>query len=114
MLDWNRIRELRSEVGDDEFTLIVELFLDEVEGVIMRLSCKDRRRLVNDLHFLKDCAWTLGWQGLGDLCEAGEQLAITGAFRPPQLDEILDCYATSKQHMMGQIGREGGDVMRRA
>lgn len=34
MLDWNRINELRGEVGDDEFQLILELFLDEVEGVI--------------------------------------------------------------------------------
>lgn len=114
MLDWNRIRELRSEVGDDEFTVVVELFLDEVEGVITRLSCNERRRLVNDLHFLKDCAWTLGWQRLGDLCEAGEQLATTGAFRPSDLDEILDCYAASKQHMMGGINREGADALRRA
>ena len=52
MLDWNRINELRGEVGDDEFQLILELFLDEVEGVIMRLSRRDVLQLETDLHFL--------------------------------------------------------------
>ena len=40
MLDWDRINELRGEVGDAEFQLILEMFLDEVEGVMMRLDRK--------------------------------------------------------------------------
>ncbi|RKS52684.1 Hpt domain-containing protein [Paracoccus pantotrophus] len=78
MLDWNRINELRGEVGDDEFQLILELFLDEVEGVIMRLSRRDVLQLETDLHFLKGCAWNLGFVDFGNLCDAGERKAAGG------------------------------------
>ena len=37
MIDWTRAGELRSEIGDDGFAEVVELFLDEVEDVVMRL-----------------------------------------------------------------------------
>ena len=38
MLDWGRISELRGEVGDAEFQVILEMFLDEGESGMMRLS----------------------------------------------------------------------------
>ena len=56
MLDWGRISELRGEVGDAEFQVILEMFLDEVESAMMRLSAGDAKRLETSLHFLKGCA----------------------------------------------------------
>ena len=35
MIDWNRISTLRDEVGAEDFDEVVELFLDEVEEVIL-------------------------------------------------------------------------------
>ena len=49
MLDWDRISELREEVGDAEFQVILEMFLDEVESAMMRLSAKDPKRLETSL-----------------------------------------------------------------
>lgn len=51
MLDWGRISELRGEVGDAEFQVILEMFLDEVESAMMRLSPGDAKRLETSLHF---------------------------------------------------------------
>ncbi len=38
MIDWERVAELQSEIGADGFGEVLELFLDEVEGVVMRLG----------------------------------------------------------------------------
>ncbi|KRW95029.1 Hpt domain-containing protein [Paracoccus sp. PXZ] len=103
MLDWNRINELRGEVGDDEFQLILELFLDEVEGVIMRLSRCDALRLETDLHFLKGCAWNLGFAEFGTLCDTGERKAAGGRPAEVDLESLLASYSASKQALMRQL-----------
>ncbi|KGJ11421.1 Hpt domain-containing protein [Paracoccus versutus] len=103
MLDWNRINELRGEVGDDEFQLILELFLDEVEGVIMRLSRRDVLQLETDLHFLKGCAWNLGFTDFGNLCDAGERKAAGGRAAEVDVESLLASYSASKQALMRQL-----------
>ena len=45
MIDWARVRELKDEVGADAFDEVVELFLEEVEEVIVRLQGGDRSQL---------------------------------------------------------------------
>lgn len=115
MLDWNRIHELRNDVGDDEFKLILELFLDEVEGVIMRLSKRNARKLADDLHFLKGCAWNLGFRGFGILCDEGERLAGAGQAAGVDLEGVMSCYSSSKQMMIRALEAEiAGALARRA
>ncbi|RDW14365.1 Hpt domain-containing protein [Paracoccus thiocyanatus] len=104
MLDWDRIDELRGEVGDDEFQLILELFLDEVEGVLMRLSPGDPLRLETDLHFLKGCAWNLGFADFGRRCDQGERMAAQGRAPMVDLDALLASYSASKRALMRQLG----------
>ncbi|WP_199258520.1 Hpt domain-containing protein [Paracoccus binzhouensis] len=106
MLDWNRINELRGEVGDDEFQTILELFLDEVEGVMMRLSGQDALRLETDLHFLKGCAWNLGFADFGHLCDEGERHASQGKPRDICLERLLRAYSESKQALMRRLDAE--------
>lgn len=112
MLDWNRIRELRSEVGEDEFKLILELFLDEVEGVIMRLSKRQPARLASDLHFLRGCAWNLGFRGFGILCDEGERLATDGRAAAFDLEALMNCYSASKREMIRELAQEEMRVRR--
>lgn len=106
MLDWDRINELRAEVGEDEFQLILELFLDEVEGVLMRLSRRNALRLETNLHFLKGCAWNLGFSEFGNLCDQGERIAAEG--RPMQVDTpaLLKSYSESKRALMRGLEAE--------
>lgn len=106
MLDWNRIRELRNEVGDDEFRLIFELFQDEVEGVMMRLSKRNARKLADDLHFLKGCAWNMGFRAFGILCDEGERIAAAGRAAGFDIGAIMACYSSSKQTLIGELATE--------
>ena len=114
MLDWNRIRELRNEVGDDEFKLILDMSLDEVESVLMRLSRRHGARLTTDLHFLKGCAWNLGFRGFGVLCDDGERLAAEGRSAELDRDGILDCYAQSKQLLIHALQAEAQSAVQQA
>lgn len=106
MLDWDRINELRHEVGEDEFQTILELFLDEVEGVMMRLSCKDRSQLETDLHFLKGCAWNLGFAEFGRLCDEGERCVTAGDPGEVCINALLRVYSESKQALMSRLQAE--------
>ncbi|KGJ04456.1 Hpt domain-containing protein [Paracoccus halophilus] len=100
MLDWSRIEELLGEVGEDEFRLILELFLDEVEGVMMRLSHDDPAQLETDLHFLKGCAWNLGFSAFGALCDLGERSVHDGNAAGVIIKDLLGSYSESKKVMM--------------
>lgn len=100
MIDWERICELHEEVGDDEFQLILELFLDEVEAALMRLTNRTAARMATDLHFLKGCAWNLGFRGFGKLCEEGERMVASGRGPEVNVTAMIDCYAISKQSLV--------------
>jgi len=93
MIDWNRVAELRDEVGEDDFDEVVSLFLDEVEEVLRPLR---ETPLVDGpgeiLHFLKGSAWNLGFQALGKLCSEHE----TASFRSSDLSPIIASYDTSR------------------
>ena len=57
MIQWHRVRQLRDEVGADEFDEVVQIFLDEVQEVIARLHQDTARtQLEQNLHFLKGSA----------------------------------------------------------
>lgn len=97
MIDWARVDELRRDIGDDGFAEVVDLFLDEVEEVVMRLQARpDPARLEEDLHFLKGCAWNLGFADFGALCQDGERMAAAGLAAQVQLPPVLACYGQSK------------------
>lgn len=102
MIDWERVRELRHEIGADGFAEVVELFLDEVESVVMRLGSRPDR-LEEDLHFLKGSAWNLGFRDFGGMCQRGERLAATGEGGKVEIAAILGSYGESKTLFMGRL-----------
>ncbi|TWI31039.1 Hpt domain-containing protein [Paracoccus sulfuroxidans] len=105
MIDWARIVELRDEVGEEEFSPLLELFLDEIESVIMRLPHNDADRMWRDLHFLKGCARNLGFRSLGCLCEAGERQCARNPLAGLRIADVLSCYAESKLLLMRDLSR---------
>jgi HPt (histidine-containing phosphotransfer) domain-containing protein len=108
MIDWERTNELCAEIGSDGFAEIVELFLDEVEGVVRRLSKQpDPSRFEADLHFLKGGAWNLGFAAFGALCQDGEREAAGG--RPDEVDaaKIVAAYYASKAEFMAGLAALG-------
>ena len=97
MIDWDRVHELRSEVGAEDFADVVELFLAEVDEVAGRLGqAPGPDTLQNELHFIKGSAYNLGFDRLGILCAAGERMAAEGNASRVDVGAIIDCYAESR------------------
>ncbi|AUH64531.1 Hpt domain-containing protein [Paracoccus zhejiangensis] len=115
MIDWTRVLELREEVGQSEFAPVLELFMDEVEEIVMRLSRDDPAKLARDLHFLKGSAWNLGFAEFGALCQSSETQTLRGQLAEISIKQIISCYSRSKQLFMRDLARmvddrEGGQA----
>jgi HPt (histidine-containing phosphotransfer) domain-containing protein len=95
MIDWNRVGDLRAEIGDDSFAEVVEIFLEEADEVAGRMpglaTPADQARA---LHFLKGSALNLGFEDLAHLCQEGERRAGQGNM--VQIPTILESYQASK------------------
>ena len=101
MISWDRVRELRDEIGEDDFTEVVDLFLEEVEDVIGRMRNKpDPASYEADLHFLKGSALNLGFEALGALCMNGEMRAAAKRMQTEDLREVFDTYENSKKEFL--------------
>jgi hypothetical protein len=102
MINWDRVDELRGEVGEESFAEIVTIFLDEVEDVLVRIAySSDPESLKGDLHFLKGGALNLGFRALGALCEdlgPGGRLSTAA-----HLAELQEVYDQSKAEFLGRI-----------
>ncbi|MBC7142074.1 MAG: Hpt domain-containing protein [Rhodobacteraceae bacterium] len=108
MIDWMRVGELRSEIGIDGFAEVVELFLDEVEGVVVRLKTRpDPAKFESDLHFLKGGAWNLGFAEFGALCQDGERKAADGHRDDIDIARVVDVYFTSRDIFLAGLTDRG-------
>jgi len=104
MIDWERVTELRDEVGPDDFGEVVDLFIEEVESTIAKLrSNLDLATLEDDLHFLKGAALNLGFQAFSDLCQKGEHMAGAGQAADVDLPSILDCFDASRNAFTDEL-----------
>lgn len=103
MIDWPRVRELREEVGPEDFNEVVDLFLEEVEEVITKLRDGDRGQLEQDLHFLKGSALNLGFDDFSQLCLAGERRSALGESENVNLSEIVDKFEMSKVSFLAEL-----------
>lgn len=96
VVDWDRVTELREEIGMDDFDEVFALFLEEADEAVARLlQATDARAMESDLHFLKGSALNLGLGDLAHICQIFERSAATGQVGFP-LSEISDCYGKSR------------------
>lgn len=101
MIDWNRIRMLRDEIGEEDFPDVVEIFIEEVTEMIDTLrNAPSRDSLGEDLHAVKGSALNLGFEDFAKLCQAGETAAANGAADTVDLPPILACYDASKAQFL--------------
>ena len=96
MIDWDRVSELRDEVGAEDFLEVVEMFLDEVNEEIDTFTVEmTAQELEAKLHFLKESALNLGFQAFADLCRVGEDMARQGEVSGIDRPAIIRCYRAS-------------------
>lgn len=102
MIDWDRVKELRSEIGADDFGEVAEMFLQEADDAVARLTPGlTARALEADLHFLKGAALNLGFDALSGLCQDGERRAAAG-------DTGVDLEAVRLTYFASKSAFEGG------
>jgi HPt (histidine-containing phosphotransfer) domain-containing protein len=105
VIDWDRVAELRDEVGLQAFGEVVELYFLEVEEVLGRLRDAPRRSaLESDLHFVKSSAITLGFSRLGQICQSGERMAARAEFDGIDIAAVLAAYDASKAEFLARLG----------
>lgn len=102
LINWNKVNELRDEVGADDFDEVVELFLEEVEETISELAGAGRS-VEHDLHFLKGSALNLGFAEFSDLCRDGEATAAAGDPESVDLTKVTECYNRSKAAFIAEM-----------
>jgi len=97
MIDWDRVNELKEEIGEEDFAEVSKMFLEEVDEVIDRLkSAPDPSKYEQDMHFLKSSSLNLGFKSLSRLCCVGEQQAATGNAMAVELSPVFEAYEASK------------------
>lgn len=100
MIDWDRVAELRDEIGVDSFDEVIDLFLTEADEVILRLRPDaDRKVLESDCHFLKGAALNLGFKTLAAQCQLRETQAATGQ-EVADLSTVYECYQASRHALL--------------
>ena len=96
MLDWDRISELREDVGEDDFAEVLALFVDEVAAALDALSGNDRGGLAGTLHALKGSALNIGLSRVGALCLDGEARLRTDPSAPIDIAAIRAAFDASR------------------
>jgi len=101
MIDWNRMTELKTDVGAEDFAEVIEIFMEEVEGVLSpMLSGEKRSRIDEDLHFLRGSALNIGFHRFAGICAEAEKLVATGRTGDIALGEIGRVFEASKAAYM--------------
>lgn len=100
MISWERVYELREEVGEDDLSEIVSLFLEETEAALGQLrvtTSPDRAGAL--LHALKGSALNLGFQEMGRLCSGPEGAGVEGQ----EVERIVAVFESSKAELLAAL-----------
>ncbi len=104
MICWDRVTELREEIGEDDFAEVADMFLEEVDEVIGRLKSNPHpSSLEEELHSLKGSALNLGFEALSKLCQSGERLAADGDFAAISLVAVFETFEKSRETFRKEI-----------
>ena len=104
MIDWMQIKELRDDVGAEDFEEVVDIFIEEVAEIVDRLRSAPRHETLGAaLHAVKGSALNLGFTHFAALCQTGETLANEGRADEIVLQPILDAFETSKTSFLSGL-----------
>ncbi len=101
MIGWERVKELHGEIGAENFSEVMNLFLEEVEETLARLpQVVQPREICEMLHFLKGCALNLGFVEFAEACLQAQ--ARLNASQGAEFDvaALVRCYRDSKAEFL--------------
>jgi histidine phosphotransfer protein HptB len=106
MIDWGRLNDLRAEIGDEDLSDVVTMFLEEADEVVARIADGlPDPEMEAQLHFLKGSALNLGLAALSELCQYGERQAAQDKGATIDLGQIVSVYQASKTMFLGALAK---------
>lgn len=78
MIDWDRVAELRDEIGEEGFAEIAEIFIEEIDETLAHLAAAGTAPQASDFHFLRGSAVNLGFADFATLARAAEETCAAG------------------------------------
>jgi histidine phosphotransfer protein HptB len=104
MIDWQRVDELRDEIGTDGFAEVADMFLEEAEGAVRALlRGVDAEEVEGKLHFLKGSALNLGLSDLASICQDGERRAAAGEGALVDVSLVAAVYRASRAALLSGL-----------
>lgn len=96
LIDWAQLRELRSEIGPEDFAEVVAVFLSDADTLIDAIAGAGADGMEEALHAMKGSALNIGLTELARLCAEGESLAAQGRAEEVAVAPVLTCFARSR------------------
>lgn len=108
MINWERLTELRDDIGEDDFADVVEIFLEEVDEAVEGLSkTAGSADLAAHMHMLKGSALNLGFDQFGTMCSQAEQAFENGQGGTVDLAGIRSSYRASREAFLSKVQQVG-------
>lgn len=100
MIDWIRVNELKDEIGSDDFSEVIALFLIEVEETLTRMNAaqNDAKQMQDLVHFLKGSALNIGFSELAEACSSAEKNSAGGKISI-DVSEFRQLYDQSRKRL---------------
>ncbi len=95
-VDWDRLNELRDDIGEEDFADVAILFVSELQETLDNLT--DDTARASDFHFLRGSASNLGFVALVAACSRAE--AACDAGDRPDVDALRAAFADA----MAEVG----------
>lgn len=78
MIDWTKLNDLRSNIGDKDFSDLAHLFVTEMGERLAQIAAAPSKATVEDFHFLRGGAANLGLLTMVAACHAAETACRAG------------------------------------
>ncbi len=75
-VDWDRLNELKSDIGEEDFADVAVLFVSELQDTLSAMEVATA--VADDFHFLRGSAANLGFTALVAACSQAEAAAKAG------------------------------------
>lgn len=107
MIDWDKVEELRTEIGADDFSEVVDMFREEADQAVQALAAGPPVDEIEGLlHFLKGSALNLGLSDLASICQDGERKAAAGYGSLVDLAQVVRVYKASRALLLAGLAGE--------
>ncbi len=98
-VDWDRLNELRSDIGEEDFADVAILFVAELQESLDGLTPETAKAA--DFHFLRGSAANLGFTALVEACSAAE--AACNASASPDVAAVRTAFETAMEEVEPQV-----------